>query len=788
MNDSLIAVFIPSISVRELFLSSLSDFGKTPEKNAVVISSEKISYLPISWKPDCLFVSQREQSKELTEKIKCVFSRQKYIYIALHGNLEEIDFDFIFDHFNINPANTVFTAFNRTGCDPFFNSFKQLAEYYSGKKAISAYRQIFSDLIDTFHIDWQLEGKLEKSHQILPLPKSLQIPKDTVLVWSPGEYAEALKKVLGEERIATTENELKQKIKNQKRLLILAELNWRQKKLTQFFGYELAKELIARKSETDLAFLSVLDRTTLRACTPTARLLTPIFQHYQLPLHTEIEIPKFSATKWNIIRHYYLKPDGIVDKLLHDLKKLNQQSSVAKIIDTLVRMQTYASILPKEAAEVASETQKLFENQSEQAFQKLKFLQDLLENYYTDVVSPPQANLTKSPCKIMVVEDESDTLEAIERGLSDYFEVVKCYNNGAEALEDLQKNNRSYSALIVDMELLDSDGNWQAVQGYDLIEKAREFPHLVIYMLTVYSRRALSNIQSTMSSGKVGYLAKDPVRGLPLEKSYSVFAEELQSQIRKNSVYLAGPQNGLWKKGLLQFYYRILDSREGVGLWDDVYQCVDEFLAKDERNEPEIIPRMLFHNDTKVFTFYHLRTALTHRLFCLFRQYSEHELIFQRGIKKSIGFKKSDPKQYFNTLLGFSTINVNKNEDIWKIQKRNLFEQEIAWLQLRMPEDITVRFPRLIETVLDIIDYIPPATRQQIRNFPKTIESLPDCRFVMDIINQLSSQVKMDVFEDLHFYVENYPMEFKKLQQDEANSELASSILAFLEYHPQSVE
>lgn len=238
----------------------------------------------------------------------------------------------------------------------------------------------------------------------------------------------------------------------------------------------------------------------------------------------------------------------------------------------------------------------------------------------------------------------------------------------------------------------------------------------------------------------------------------------------------------------MQFYYRILESREGEGLWDDVYRCVDEFLAKDERNEPEIISRTLFHNDTKVFTYYHLRTALIHRLFCLFRQYSEHELVFQRGIKKSIGFRKSAPKQYFNTLLGFSAINVNKNEDSWKIQKKDLFEQEIAWLQQRMPDDISIRFPRLFETVLDIIDYIPPAIRQQIKSFPKTIESLPDCRFVIDTIDQLSSQIKRDVFEDLHFYIENYPHEFKQLQQNEDGSAIAQVMLSLLESDHQSFE
>jgi CheY-like chemotaxis protein len=786
MNDSIVAVFIPSVSARELFPKNLPDFGKTPEKNAAAFSSEYVSYLPVDWQPDYLFISLRELRQELSEKIKSVFARQSYLYLAHHGSFE--NFDFILDHFNINSDHVVFEKFSRTDSDPFFNSFKRLADYYSGKKATNAYRQIFSDLVRAFHVDWQLEDKLKKSHQTLVFPKSLSIPKDSILAWNPGEYAEMLKQLLGEDRIATTEKELRQKIKNQKRLLILAELNWRHKKLSQFYGYELAKDLIARKSEKDIAFISFLDRTTLRACTPTARLLTPIFPHYRLPRDKEIEFPSFSATKWNIIRHYYLKPDGIVDKLLHDLKKLNPQSRSEIIIDTLARIQTYASILPKEAVEVASQAQKLFGNQPEQAFRKLKFLQDLLENYYKKVVSPPQATLTKSPYKIMVVEDESDTLAAIEHGLSDFFEVVKCYRIGAEALEDLQKNNRSCSALIVDMELLDNDGNWQAVQGYDLIEKAREFPHLVIYMLTVYSRRALGNIQSTMSSGKVGYLAKDPVRGLPLEKSYSAFSEELQNQIRKNSIYLSGPQNGLWKKGLLQFYYRTLESQEGADLWDDVYRCVDEFLAQDERNEPEIIPRILFHNDTKDFTFYHLKTALTHRLVCLFRQYNEHELVFQRGIRKSIGFKKSDPKQYFNTLLGFSAINVNKDEDIWKIQKQNLFEQEINWLQKRMPDDITVQFPRLIETVLDIIEYIPVALRQKIRNFPKAIESLPECHVVIEAIDQLSPQIKMDVLEDLHFYVENYPHEFKQLQQDEDGCAISKAMLLLTESEHQKFE
>jgi CheY-like chemotaxis protein len=780
-NDTLVFVIIPSVSIRELFRKTLPDFGKSPDKNAAALSYRQISYLPTESSPDILLVSQRELTAMTRNQIICHISQKQYLYVAHHGSLEKSDCTF-FHTLHTKYDHVVYQDFNRTEADPFYNVLKKLPSCFEDDATTKVYSQTLRDLHRCFNVNWQLEKQLEQAHQLNLPAQTIRIPKDALVLWNPNEFAGALQQIVGRENVAVSPEEFALKCKGKKKLLILAELAWRYRKLSQFSGYELAKDLVAKKSEIDIAFISFLERKGLKASTPAARLLAPIFPHVQMPFEGELKIPAFSATKWNIIRQYYLKPDGIVDKLLHDLKKLNKRSGIPRVVDTLERVQTYAPILPEEATRAAERARDLLESDADAAFQEVKELQHLLEKHYHHVISPDRAMAGRVPYQVMLVEDDSDTLAAVENGLRDYFKTVECFTDGARALEKLTKNHRSYSALIIDMGLLDAEGNWQPVQGYDLIEKAKDYPHLVIFMLTVYSKRALSNIHGSMGFGDIHYLAKDPVRGLPQDRTYSAFAEKLQSLIQARNKFLRGPKFGIWNKGMLQFYYKTLETKEGEKLWGEVIACVDEFIANEEQNNAEIVPKTLFHVETRDFKIQHLKTVLIHRLICLHRQYREHEIFFEKGIKTSIGFKMSSAKSYFNTLLGFSANNIKTNteSDSWKIRKRNLFDQEYEWLKRKFPRDATVSFPKVIEAFSDAWDYVPAIKRNQLTGFPQSVDSLDDCLAMLKCLPRLPRHTQQDVYEDLLFYAENYPQEFESLRQHEIGRIVARGIDDFL--------
>ena len=102
--------------------------------------------------------------------------------------------------------------------------------------------------------------------------------------------------------------------------------------------------------ELDVVFVSAIPRQTLKRQQTRAKLLTPIFPHIQLQGSSKIQVDflKFSQTKWQIIRQYYLRVDGIIDKFLHDLKNLNEQSSHQEIRKVVRTLRSFHAILPPE--------------------------------------------------------------------------------------------------------------------------------------------------------------------------------------------------------------------------------------------------------------------------------------------------------------------------------------------------------------------------------------------------------------------------------------------------------
>lgn len=786
MDKSLLVIVIPAANIRELFSPALQDFGLSSEKDIAAFYPFKIECPPISPNPDFIVIRQIELKRPHRAKLTQIFSHYDLLYVAHHegSDFEEnfpIDFDGI-------QNQICFESFHREPTDSLYQKILTLFRCASKKNKSEAFQQAQNDLMNSFRVDLEMEAELAGQHKKIHCPTQIEMSKDTLILWNDNEFSKKLGKALEPSNIAVSEEDFKQKLNGKKKLLILAELNWNNKNLSHFYGYELANGLIAQNYEFDIAFVSCIDRETLKGINAFSRLLVPLFPHFKLPFpannELKIVIPPISSTKWSTIRNYYLKPDGIVDKLLHDMKKLTKFTDKGKTIKVLKNIQSYSQILDCPIIEQAKRIEILIEQNAGYLGLEILKLQGLLDEFYlkwleTDKMEP---EAPKYSSQVMVVEDDPATLKVLSNGLSNYFTEVVDFTLGSDALSNLNKQSRSYSALIIDMELLDEDGNWQEIQGSDLIEKASHYPHLVIYMFTAYSKRALANIKGKINLGEVNYISKDAINGLPPEMSYKKFAKELMKKIKKRQKFHDGPKLGSWNKGLLHFYYQILQTDEGQNLWFEVTEAVDRFIENEEKKDENIIPSKLFHVDTREFDLDKLKTVLIHRLINLYYQYKEEGPVnFQSHIRKVLGLQIKNAKQYYNSLLGLSAILENSEEknSVYRIQMKGLFPEEIEWLKTRNKDAHSLKFPKLYQAIEDAKEYLPLQVKHNNHRLLSSIETLDDCLKVIKLFTKLSGKSRFDVGVDLIDYKNNYPKEFSQLKRDPVGRKIAELIEAF---------
>lgn len=788
-GSSLVVIFIPSKEIKANHPDILREFGEAAQTCIFAIRYKDGSYPPVTEPPDLLLVTDRSPNEQIRRDLQAIVTEYQHLHVALHGSsrFHAAQQAFLAE---LGTATHIFyKKFHQIKSDPIYTALCEILQSFRNCGSGAPYRQALAALQNSFGGDLQLETSIRCFHSSLPPQQDHIFPRDLLIIWNEDRYAKSLTELLGAESVCTRPEELDRRLRGKKQLLILAELTWEQHKYTQFYGYDLARELIARKFQGRIVFASSQPRNALKKKHISAQLLGPIFPHLQLPLDETptpvFKQPPFSPAKWDFVRNYYLKRDGIVDKLIHDVQKIENHAAVEKVQEILDRVQAYAAILtPSILAQNKRAIQALNTRSLQALYEHIRQLRELLQTYYEQIVAPEQPPVKRSHYKLMIVEDDPVSLEHLKAGFVRYFSKVEAFTSGEAAWQALKQRPRSYAAVIADMELLDADQNWQPMQGFDLIEKAQMYPHLVLYMLTGYSRRALTYIQGRISSGKIRFQSKGKNLELPPHVSYAQLTASILEQICINSRYLDGPQNGIWTNGLLQFYYSIKESPDWKPFWEDVVANVDQFLA-DGKNDREQIPTTLFHVGLRDFNRDHLRRVLIHRLIVLYYQYSDQQVSFQKGIQRTIGFRQNSPRQYFTTLLGFSITSRTGQPDVYIIQKRHLLREEIRWLRAKFPDDPSTQYPYLIDTIEEMREYLPPIMRHQVTGLPDSVNTLRDCEQMLRILAEQVPQKAWDIALDLRCYAENYPGEFRRLAGDNEGRRLHEHIGILIDRYPE---
>ena len=85
--------------------------------------------------------------------------------------------------------------------------------------------------------------------------------------------------------------------------------------------------------------------------------------------------------------------------------------------------------------------------------------------------------------KLLIVDDDPDTVLALKIGLMDYGFLVEAFTNLGEALQHFKSNPKTYSLVM-------SDSGIPGLSGIELAEKVKEInPNVKVLLLTGFKIR-----------------------------------------------------------------------------------------------------------------------------------------------------------------------------------------------------------------------------------------------------------------------------------------------------------
>ena len=111
----------------------------------------------------------------------------------------------------------------------------------------------------------------------------------------------------------------------------------------------------------------------------------------------------------------------------------------------------------------------------------------------------------KPLAKLLVVDDDPDTILALRIGLTDYGFLTDAFTNPEEALQKFKSNSKSYSLVM-------SDSGMPALSGIELAKKVKEInPNVKVLLLTGFGLKVMEISKASDSTSVVGGFVQKPI-------------------------------------------------------------------------------------------------------------------------------------------------------------------------------------------------------------------------------------------------------------------------------------
>lgn len=487
-----------------------------------------------------------------------------------------------------------------------------------------------------------------------------------------------------------------------KNIIILVELDWGNP-ISHFHGYQVAKELMnspKRLSNFNLLFISTLNREVIiKVFKDKNRIFTQKFKHEPITKRFDLYtvfIPPISAKKFDYLKNYCLLESGILDRLEHDIRNLFGNSNEEKFKQTIEEIEANRDIL---TPEIISHTETLsnttdFENRK----QILDAIHHSLQALQNQINNPGESSGIKSHAKVMLIEDNADTLSKLQEQLNRYFYKIIPFQNGSKAFHELEKNARQYDVVITDMELLDGDFDDEK-QGIDILELCeKEYPFIVTRVITALPKNALKRLIGK-GLNEIVFKSETGDTVIPPFENLIDFVKQIDKEVQKKRQLrkMRGPEMSWWGKYLTkQLYITKIEAPDTYNsIWRNAIGIANRFINNEFDNLKESEKISVEFKQVKETVsnpesgWQIIELLLTHRLIALWfaSKKSWDEFYFSGESNEAYtnllgfqsGLQSKAFKSYFNTFLGLSVTGA-RDANKCKVLSKNIFPEELEWL------------------------------------------------------------------------------------------------------------
>ena len=111
----------------------------------------------------------------------------------------------------------------------------------------------------------------------------------------------------------------------------------------------------------------------------------------------------------------------------------------------------------------------------------------------------------KPPARLLIVDDDPDTVTVLTLGLVNYGFLVDAFTNPEEALQHFNSNPKSYSLVM-------SDSSIPALSGIELAKKVKEInPNVKVLLLTGFGLKVMEISKASDSTSVVDGFVQKPI-------------------------------------------------------------------------------------------------------------------------------------------------------------------------------------------------------------------------------------------------------------------------------------
>lgn len=399
--------------------------------------------------------------------------------------------------------------------------------------------------------------------------------------------------------------------KEDSRIFVLAEICWKNHKYSDFYGFELVKQLRIKKIPFPIFICSFAPKSFfLKLQAPIFQILRVSFSHpfLELPLRRENHLttsPVKSLNKYQLedIKYHFFDIQGLLDEYIHHIKNLAINKDINNIHKTLDQI---GNIIPIQKNILFKQIKSDFLNKlsgntvSYEAIGGLKKeIQNLLPSRYLDAAEKTDTH----EWRLLLVDDNEDLLgELSKRFLENGF---RCFTatSGEEALALLDDDYQgkltdpisgkplhanSIAVVISDLRFIDKNDNWQQWQGYDIINEIAKKPNFISLFVLTSKKGTILDLIARMNHLRVYWFAKEDVLGDGTIKPFSLFCSKIKTEGDHTYNSLVSiPQSSAWlhpwekqkRKYPLRDYYKHHQlSPEYNNKEKIISQCTKDFI------------------------------------------------------------------------------------------------------------------------------------------------------------------------------------------------------------------